>query len=278
MKPSLFSRMARLTARLLVALFFLLPLVWIFSAALHPPGVPLPRSLSLLPTMPSLVNFGRLSDYFPLGRLTFNSLWISSSAVVITLGTASLVAFAIALLPKRSQQRWIILLLAVMMLPEIALWSSRFLLYRAWGWLDTPLALLAPAFIGTSPFFILMYYRAFRRVPREVYEVARLDGAGLRQTWWLVALPIARPTSVAVGLLTFVLYWGDFTSPLLYLNSERYATLPLALQTLQQLSRSDWALLMAGVAVSLMVPLGLFLALMPYFNRQTMVKKEHRKK
>lgn len=274
MRPSFSSRLVRLIARLLVAFFFLLPLLWIFSAALHPPGVPLPRSLSLLPLAPTLANFARLSDYFPFGRLTFNSLWISVSGTAVTLFTASLVAFAIALLPKPSQRRWIVLLLAIMMLPEIALWSTRFLLYKALGWLDTPLALLAPAFIGTSPFFILMYYRAFRRVPREVYEVARLDGAGIRQTWWLVALPIARPTSVAIGLLAFVLYWGDFTSPLLYLSSDRYATLPLALQTLQQLSRSDWALLMAGVAASLVVPLLLFLALAPYFNRQTRQGKD----
>jgi multiple sugar transport system permease protein len=269
MKRSSFNNGLRLAARLLVALFFLLPLIWIFSAALHPPGVPLPRSLSLWPAAPSLANFGRLSSYFPLARLTFNSLWISLSGVGLTLLTASLVAFAIALLPKRSQQRWVILLLAVMMLPEIALWPTRFLLYRALGWLDTPLALLAPAWIGTSPFFILIYYRAFRRVPREVYEVARIDGAGILQSWWLVALPIALPTTLAVGLLTFLLYWGDFTSPMLYLNTDRYATLPLALQTLAQLSRSDWALLMAGVAVSVVVPMGLFLGLAPYFNRQS---------
>ncbi|MBK8984909.1 MAG: carbohydrate ABC transporter permease [Chloroflexi bacterium] len=263
------SQIVRLAARLLVALFFVLPLIWVVSAALHPPGVPLPRSLSLLPTAPSLANFGRLSSYFPLGRLTFNSLWITLTAVGLTLLTASLVAFAIALLPKRYQQRWVILLLALLMLPEIALWPTRFLLYRLLGWLDTPLALLAPAWIGTSPFFILMYYRAFRRIPREIYETARLDGAGILQTWWRVALPIALPTSLAIGLLTFVLYWGDFLSPLLYLNSERYATLPIALQSLQQLSRSDWALLMAGVVVALAVPVALFLVFMPYFNRQS---------
>jgi multiple sugar transport system permease protein len=267
MKPSSYNAYILFFERCLVALFFLLPLTWIFSAALHPPGVPLPTNLQCLPFAPTLDNFSRLDSYFPLARQVFNSAWISTLGVGITLVMASLFAFGIALQSRRSQQRWVILLLTVMMLPDIALWSPRFLLYKQLGWIDTPLALIAPAWIGTNPFFILMYYRAFRRIPREVYEVARIDGAGILQTWRFVALPAVLPTTLGVGLLSFILFWGDFASPLLYLNTERFATLPLALQTLQQLSRSDWSLLMAGVSLSILIPLGLFLTLMPYFNR-----------
>jgi multiple sugar transport system permease protein len=269
MRPSSFRLTFRTLLRLLVAAFFLLPFVWIFGAALHPPGISLPTSLWVLPEIPTLQNFARLSSYFSLAKLGFNSAWISFTGAAITLLTASLFAFGIALLPQRSQQGWVILLLAVMMVPEIALWSTRFLLYKRLGWIDTPMVLVAPAIIGTSPFFILMYYRAFRRVPREVYDVARVDGAGILQSWWYVALPIALPTTLAIGLLSFVLYWGDFTSPLLYLNTQRFATLPLALQTLQQLSRSDWSLLMAGVAVVISFPVLIFLILTPYFNRHS---------
>jgi multiple sugar transport system permease protein len=266
MKTSSFRSGILSLARLLAALFFLLPLVWIIGAALHPPGVPLSVGLKVLPAAPTLENFSRLSGYFQLAQLSFSSTWISLTGTSITILTASLVAFGVSLLPKPFQQRWIIFLLAVMMLPEVSLWSTRFMLYSALGWIDTPLPLIAPAFIGTSPFFILMYYRAFRRIPREVYDVARIDGAGILQSWWCVALPVALPTTLAVALLCFILYWGDFTSPLLYLTTDRFATLPLALQTLQQLSRSDWSLMMAGVAVSIIVPVLLFLFLMPYFN------------
>jgi multiple sugar transport system substrate-binding protein len=253
--------------RFLAALFFLLPPVWILGAALHPAGVPLPTSLRIFPQALSLDNFAALGDYFPLARFTLNSLWITATGVLLTLITASLVAFAIALLPRRLHQTWIILLLAVMLVPDAALWPARFFLYKAISWIDTPMALVAPALIGTSPFYILMYYRAYRRVPREVFEVARIDGAGILQTWWYVALPVVRPTTLGVALLSFVLFWGDYTSPLLYLTTERFATLPVALQSLAQLSRSDWALLMAGVAAAMIVPLGLFLIMMPYFNR-----------
>jgi multiple sugar transport system permease protein len=267
MKPSCFKSFSSFVLRFLVAIFFLLPVAWFIGAALHPPGLPLPTTLKILPIPSTFENFYRLYEYFPLARLGFNSLWISLAGVFITLMTASLFALGITLLPKRSGQHWIILLLAVMMVPEFALWLPRFFLYKTLGLIDSPMALIAPALIGTNPFFILMYYRAFRCIPRQIYEVAQIDGAGILQLWLFIALPIAFPTTLGVGLLSFVLYWGDFTSPMLYLNSDRFITLPLALQTLQQLSRSDWSLLMAGVVTVTSIPVLLFILLMPYFNR-----------
>ena len=151
------------------------------------------------------------------------------------------------------------------MVPGIALWSTRFLIYRQLGWYDTVWALVAPAWMGTSPFYVLMFYRAFRRIPAGIFDAARMEGAGVLQTWWSIVLPMARTTAVAVSLLTFVFYWGDFISPLLYLRTGSRYTLPVALQTLQQLSRSDWALMLAAAVWTMIVPIGLFLLLAAHF-------------
>jgi multiple sugar transport system permease protein len=153
------------------------------------------------------------------------------------------------------------------MVPSIALWSTRFLLYKQLGWLDTIWALIAPAWMGTSPFYVLMFYRAFRRIPSAIYDAARIDGAGILQTWWLVILPMARPTTLGVALLSFVLYWGNFTDPLFYLDSEKLYTLPIALQLLQQMTRSEWSLLMAAAVIATFIPILIFILLQPYFAR-----------
>jgi multiple sugar transport system permease protein len=172
-----------------------------------------------------------------------------------------------AQLPKASQRRWVLLSLAVLMVPGVALWMSRFFIYKALGWQGTIWALIAPAWMGSSPFFVLMFYRAFRRIPVAIYEAAQLEGSSILVNWWLIGLPFARPTAIGVSLLTFVLYWGDFTSPLLYLRSESHYTLPIALQLLQQMNPSDWPLLMAGAVIATIIPVGLFLLLQPYFAR-----------
>ena len=266
----MFSRLAlndwRFWARLIVAAIFLLPLLWLLTAALHPVGRPLPTTLS--PSLNvTLANFGRVWQLVPFGRFTLNSLLVVFLAVPLTLVTSSWAGFAMAQLPTASQRRWIVLSLAVLMVPGVALWASRFLIYTRLGLYDTILALIAPAFMGSSPFFVLMFYRAFRRIPVTIYEAARLEGAGVLVSWRSIGLPIARPTAVGVALLAFVLYWGDFISPLLYLRSQNRYTLPVALQLLQQLAASDWPLLMAGVVMATLIPVGLFLLLQPYFAR-----------
>lgn len=256
----------RLLARLTVTAVFLLPLIWMLTAALHPVGRPLPQTLSFSLDL-TLDNFSRVWRLVPLGRFTLNSLLLVLLAVPLTLVTSSWAGFSMAQLPKASQRRWVVLSLAVLMVPGVALWFTRFFIYKELGWQNTIWALIAPAWMGSSPFFVLMFYRAFRRIPAAIYEAGQLEGAGVLASWWQIGLPIARPTAVGVALLSFILYWGDFTSPLLYLRSESRYTLPIALQLLQQLSPSDWPLLMAGAVVATVIPVALFLLLQPYFGR-----------
>lgn len=267
MSFKLLRRRAPTLARLFVSILFLLPLLWMSAAALHPPGTPLPTSLQLLPAQPTASNFARVAALLPLARFTLNSLLVVALGVPLTLLTGSWAGLAMARLPRPAQRRWVIISLAVLMVPGIALWSTRFLIYRELGWIDTVWALIAPAWMGTSPFFVLMFYRAFRRIPAAVYDAARLDGAGILQMWRRVLMPMARPTVLGVALLSFIVYWGDFISPLLYLNNERYYTLPVGLQLLEQMTRADWALLMAGATWATFVPVLLFLLAQPYFSR-----------
>jgi multiple sugar transport system permease protein len=264
MKRSSFNTLLTRTLQVLIAALFLLPIIWMITAALIPPGSPLPRSLDLTPDEITLENFTHIWRLVPIGHFTLNSLRVVALAVPITLLTGSWAGFAMSQLPRSSQRRLVVISLIVLMIPGIALWSTRFVLYREIGIYNSIWALAAPALMGTSPFFVLMFYRAFRRIPREVYESARLDGAGVIQLWRLIALPIARPTVIGVALLSFIYYWGDFISPLLYLQSEKNYTLPIALQLLQQMGRSDWSLLMAASVTTLVVPMAFFFILQPF--------------
>lgn len=239
--------------RALAATIFALPLLWALLAALRPAGTPL--AAPLLAVRPTLDAFGRLFAVLPVWRFTANSLLVVALAVPLTLLTASWAGFAMARLPRPAQHRWVIVSLMALMVPGVALWSSRFLLYSRIGLIDTYGALLAPSLMGSSPFYVLMFYRAFRRIPAALYDAAQLDGAGALATWGRVALPIARPTAAAVAVLAFVAYWGDYLSPLLYLSDTRRYTLPVGLELLQQLGRADYPLLLAGALWATVAPL-----------------------
>jgi multiple sugar transport system permease protein len=242
---------------LLVAAVFLLPLLWMITASLREPGLPPPRTVEWLPTSPSPDNYAAVFELLPFGRYLVNSLAVVGLAVPLTIITASMAGFAMALLERRSRAALVVLSVALLLVPVTALWLTRFLLFSWVGLTDSLLALLVPALSGSSPLFVLLYYWTFRRMSVGIFEMAHLDGAGVFTVWRRIAMPNALPTGVAVAVLTFILYWSDFISPLLYLRSQDLYTLPLGLRQLQQLDPTDWPLLMAG-AVMLTLPAVLF--------------------
>ena len=117
------------------------------------------------------------------------------------------------------------------MVPLTALLVPRFAIFRRLGLIDTYAPLVAPALLGASPFYVLLYYAAFRRLPADLF-----DAAGSRDSplgiWRRVAMPLVRPVTVAVAVLAFVFTWGNFLDPLVYLYDRDLFTLPLALKSL----------------------------------------------
>jgi multiple sugar transport system permease protein len=229
-----------------VALVFVVPLVWVVSASLRRPRQPPPSGIEWLPSPIAWSNYREIFDLVPLGDYMLNSMFVSAIAVPLTLVTASWAGFAMAQLGARARHQLLAVSIMLRMIPITALWLTRFILVTRFGLVDSLWALILPALMGSSPFFVLLFYWSFRRIPAELYESARLEGAGALRVWWSIAMPLAVPTVVAVGVLTFVDFWADFINPLLYLRSDDNYTLPLGLQTLQQLDRTNWPLLMAG--------------------------------
>jgi multiple sugar transport system permease protein len=250
-----------------IAVLFVMPIVWMIAASLRQAGLPSPRSIELIPNPIALGNYARVFDILPWGRYFLNSLFVVSAAVPITIVVASWAGFAMAQLPDRSRRVLLSLSLGLLMIPFSALWLTRFVLFSAIGLVNSHAALIAPALAGTSPLFVLLFYWTFRRVPLELFESARLEGAHAFSIWWRIALPLALPTVAAVGMLAFLFYWSDFMSPLLYLKSQSLYTLPIGLQQLRQLDRTNWPLLMSGAVLMTLPPVLVFLFLQRYFLR-----------
>jgi multiple sugar transport system permease protein len=251
------------------AAIFLVPLLWVLSASLRRPGLPPSRSIEWVPDPVSWGNYPHIFELLPFGAYTLNSLLVAGIAVPLTLVTASWAGFGMAQMDARSRNALIVVSLVLLLIPVTSLWLTRFVLFRWLGLIDTYAALLAPACMGSSPLFVLLFFWTFRRVPPELFESARMDGAGLLAIWRRVALPSARPTVMAVSVLTFILYWNDFINPLLYLKSQRLYTLPVGLQQLQQLDRTNWPLLMAASVLLAAPAAALFLVVQRYFLQES---------
>jgi multiple sugar transport system permease protein len=231
---------------IVLTVVFLLPLLWMFTASLRRPGSPLPRGIEWIPASPTLSNYARIFEILPFERYIVNSFFVTLSGVLLTLLIASWAGFGMSLLGKRARLRLLLFSAILQMIPVTAFWLTRFLLFAQMGITNSHFALIAPALMGTSSLFILLFYWSFRRTDRAVFETAELDGASLLQTWWHIALPLARPALMAVSMLAFLFYWNDFINPLLYLRSQTLYTLPVGLLQLQEMDKTNWSLLMAA--------------------------------
>ena len=148
--------------------------------------------------------------------------------------------------------------LVALMVPITALLVPRFALYRVLGITDTLVPLVLPALVATSPFYVLVYYVAFRAVPRDLYDASLLADVSPMRMWWRVAMPLVRPVTVAVAALVFVLTWSNFLEPLVYVYDRDLFTVPLALRSLSTLDPADYSVFLAGAVLASIPALVLF--------------------
>lgn len=248
-----------------IAVSFLLPLWWVIVASLRPTGLPPSIDIEWWPAHPAWDNYLEIFRIVPLLRQTANAFFVGLVAVPLTIVTASLAGYAMASVSQRLRRHLVIWAVVLMMVPVTALWLTRFLVFKQLGLMNSLGALILPAIGGTNPFYILLFFWTFARIPKETFEAARLDGAGHGRVWAGVAMPLARPTMVTVGVLAFSFYWSDLISPLLYLKSASLYTLPVGLHALQQMDITYGPLMMAAAVVMLMPIVILFLIAHRYF-------------
>jgi multiple sugar transport system permease protein len=258
----------RQVAAAAISVWFLLPLAFMLAGSLRRPGLPPPRAPELVPSDPSLESYRLAFELVDLARYTLNSLLVAAMVVPLSVLVASWAGYAMTRLPARHARALVAISLVALMVPLTALLVPRFAIFRALGLIDSYSPLVAQSLLGFSPFYVLLFYWSFRRIPAELGEAARLEGLSPLRTWWRLALPLVRPVTTAVALLVFVFSWGNFLDPLVYVFDERLFTLPLGLRSLAQLDRTNFPLLLAGSVVATLPVLVAFLYLQRFFLRE----------
>ncbi len=247
----------------LIAVLFLLPLVWTLLSSVSPnPGTAQTEGFG----------FGNYVTLFEYGAglplYLRNTLILSVVATAVALVVCSTGGYAFARFRFVGRNTLFAIVLSVMMVPYAALLIPLLVWMKQIGLQDS---LVGVAFVLTLfqvPFGIFMMRNAFSTIPRELEEAALIDGCGSFGAFWRVLLPAVRPALVTVGLFTYLAAWNDFMVAL-YLLSMDNAPLPLALVNMRQQTMGviDYGATTAGVVVLTIPALVLFLALQKYYVR-----------
>ena len=217
----------------------------------------------LWPKNPTLDNFA-----FVFGQKHFylehfwtqlgNSLIIAVSVGVLTLGISTAAAFAISRLKVRGGRTVMNLALFTYFIPAAFLAVPMYKTMGNYGLLNSQWALILAMVTIASPYCIWVLKQASDKLPYELDEAARMDGATALQLFRLVYLPLMVPSLVAVGTYALLLAWNEYLYAFLLLSNDTSVTLAVALGNFLSADDSPWELLMTTGLIYAMPPAAIY--------------------
>jgi multiple sugar transport system permease protein len=249
-------------AAALVAVAWVLPLVWVLAGTFKGQFELIGPNARFLPQSPSLDNWRSVFD--PNNRAvnitvaTVNSLVVALISTVGALFTSSLAGYAFARLNFPGKGPLFVILLATMMIPFEVILVPLFMQFDRFGLLNSYAALILPHVVSVFGIFLLRQF--MQGIPRDLEDAARVDGASVWQVYYQVVLPLTRPALATLGVFVFLGSWNDFLWPLIVVTSPDRQTLPLALITFRSAyGGMNYGTVLASVVLAIAPPLLFFL-------------------
>lgn len=252
-----------------ISTVMLLPLVMSMLASVKPTAEAAASPPTYLPHGLSLDSYERLWTY-QQGLPTYlaNSLGTALLTIAFTLVLTVPAAYALARFPIPGKEVVFVFLLLALIVPYQALLTPMFLLFARVGLTNT---LVGLAILHTAiqlPLSLYVLRNSFSAVPRELEEAAITDGASSWKVLLRICIPSATPAIVTVALFAFIQSWNEFLGALVLMSRGSSFTLPLILaaaRTETSLGGTDWGMLQAGVTISIIPCVLVYLLLQRYY-------------
>jgi len=218
---------------------------------------------------PTLVPDGQWSNYssvfrlVPFGRQFLNTVLMTAGRTAGQLVLCSLAAYAFSRLRFPGRKVIFGVLLSVLMVPPQLFLIPQYQIMVDLHWLNTLQALVVPGMFSAFGIFVLRQF--FASLPNELFDAARIDGAGPVRIFWSIALPLIRPGVSALAILTIIWSWNDLMWPLVVNTNPSKMTLSVGLASLQGQFQTNYPVLMAGSLLASIPLVLVFVALQKQF-------------
>jgi len=244
------------------------PLLWMAKSAITPTQDTLRAPMALWPNGFDLGQLGTAWSRTHIDRYLTNTLVIAFGSWAVQIVVATTGGFALSVLRPRFGRLIMGLVVATLFIPPIVLLVPLYLTIVDvpivhWRMIDSYWAIWLPA--GASALNVILVKRFFDNLPREIFEAARMDGAGPSRLFWSVVLPMSRPIVGVVSVFAVIATWKDYLWPLLVLRDPDIQPLSVRLPTLQP--TTDLGVFIAALTISTLIPIGLFLVFQRLFLR-----------
>ena len=242
------------------------PMLLLAKFAVTPTQDILRTPMAVFPNGIAWENLDRAWNDVQISRYFLNTIWLAVGSWVSQIVVATTGGYALSVLRPRYGKVVQGLVLSTMFVPAVVLLVPLYLTV-----LDPPLlgqslinsfwAVWLPA--GASAFNVLLVQRFFDSLPREVFEAARVDGAGPYRLFWSIVLPMSKPIIGVVSVFAVIAAWKDFLWPLLVLKDPAIQPLSVRLPSIE--ASTDLGVFLASLAISTVIPVALFLVFQRLF-------------
>jgi multiple sugar transport system permease protein len=216
----------------MLGIVILMPFLWTLSSSLKPFGAGITFPPEFIPKQLYLENYPKVLQTIPFFTFLKNSVIVTGLATLGELLSCSLVAYTFARLRFPGRTALFLILLGTMMIPYPVTMVPTFILFNELKWVNTFLPLVLPPYFAPA-FNTFLLRQFFLTINPELDEAAKVDGAGEFRVYWQIILPLAKPALATVAIFSFMYYWNDFLTPLIYLSDRTHFTLALGINYLR---------------------------------------------
>ncbi len=251
-RPMNTGRIITLVASVLVALFVALPLYWMVATSFKSTKDVSASPPQYLPLHPTGANYSSAFSQYNFGRYIVNSAVVSIIATLLVLGLGVFASYALARLPVRGKSGLMMSLLMISLFPTVALAAPLYLLMRDIGWLNSYQGLILSYTALNLPFSIWILRNYFLAIPKEMEEVAWMDGTSPFRTVVSIILPQALPGIFTAGIFAFVACWTEFLVALTLNNDDAHRTVPVGIALFGGQFTTPYGTIFAASAVAML--------------------------
>jgi len=244
-----------------IALIMFFPILWIASSSLkslvdisaYPPVL-----------IPEKFHFENYAEVFT--RPQSNILYYLRNTLILIIGntagtliSSSIVAYPLARMRFPGKKIVFSLILATMMVPSTALVVPQYMLFSKFGWLNSFLPIIVPAFFA-YPYNVFLFRQFYKTIPPGIDEAALIDGCNRWDIFFRIIVPLSKSVFITIGVLSSVYWWNELFVPLIYLDSDKLKPLTTgALTAFKNLFIQLWNVQMAMTMLMIIPPMLLYL-------------------
>jgi N,N'-diacetylchitobiose transport system permease protein len=235
---------------ILVFVVMMFPIYWMISTAFKPGKQILALTPVWVPSPPTLDNFRTAMNVPYFWNDVTNSLIVVLTVVVVSIALAFLAAVSVARFGFKGRSAFIVMIIAVQMVPLNALVIPIYLLLNSVGQVDSLLGVIAYYLAFVLPFMIWTLRGFIANVPVDLEEAAMVDGASRVGAFMRIVFPLVAPGLIATGIFGFIQAWNEFIIAYVLLSSSSKQTLTIWLTSFTTQHGTDWGGLMAGATLT----------------------------